>query len=306
MLKSFAGEKNLLKISVFVALFFAIFGVIWGSLVSSQIIFFDGLYSLVSVILSLLSLLVAQFIKKGDKMSFPYGKEMLEPVVIIIKYAVILLLCIITLITAIVSLLSGGQETSVGQALIFAFVNTIGCVGVFILLTKNKGESGFVQAEANQWKMDTLISGAVLIGFITALLISFTPFKYLVPYVDPVMVLIVVGYFLKTPIVEITKTFREVLEMSADQSIEAKIKKVITPIESKYQISESILRIAKVGNKLFIDIDFILGPQSKMVTIADQDKIREEIIQHTKDLVYKKWLTVSFTNDKKWAEKVFA
>ncbi|KHF41528.1 hypothetical protein LQ50_02070 [Halalkalibacter okhensis] len=269
-------------------------------------IFFDGLYSLVSVILSLLSLLVAQFIKKGDKMSFPYGKEMLEPVVIIIKYAVILLLCIITLITAIVSLLSGGQETSVGQALIFAFVNTIGCVGVFILLTKNKGESGFVQAEANQWKMDTLISGAVLIGFITALLISFTPFKYLVPYVDPVMVLIVVGYFLKTPIVEITKTFREVLEMSADQSIEAKIKKVITPIESKYQISESILRIAKVGNKLFIDIDFILGPQSKMVTIADQDKIREEIIQHTKDLVYKKWLTVSFTNDKKWAEKVFA
>ncbi|MDT8860789.1 cation transporter [Alkalihalobacillus sp. MEB130] len=306
MFKSFAGEKNLLKISVFVALFFAIFGVVWGSLVSSQIIFFDGLYSLVSVMLSLLSLLVAQFIKKNDRMRFPYGKEMLEPVVIIIKYGVIFLLCIITLITAIVSLLSGGQDTRVGPALIFAFVNTIGCVAVFILLNKNKDKSGFIKAEANQWKMDSLISGAVLFGFISAVLISYTPYEYLVPYVDPVMVLIVIGYFLKTPIVEMTKAFREVLEMSPDQSIEAKFKKVITPIEKKYQISESILRIAKVGNKLFIDIDFILGPQSKMVTIADQDKIREQIIQHTRDLVYKKWLTVSFTNDKKWAQKDLA
>lgn len=306
MFKSFSGEKNLLKISVFVALFLAIFGVIWGTLVSSQIIFFDGLYSFVSVMLSLLSLLVAQFIKKSDRMRFPYGKEMLEPVVIIIKYGVILLLCIITLITATLSLLSGGQETSVGWALIFAFVNTIGCVAVFILLNKNKGESGFIQAEANQWKMDTLISAAVLVGFITAVLISFTPFEYLVPYVDPVMVLIVVGYFLKTPIIEMAKAFRELLEMSPDQSIETKFKKAITPIESKYQINESILRIAKVGNKLFIDIDFILGPQSKRVTIADQDKIREQIIRHTGDLEYKKWLTVSFTNDRKWAQKDLA
>lgn len=306
MFKSFYGERSLLQISVFVALFMAIFGIVWGSLVSSQIIIFDGMYSLVSVMLSLLSLLVAQFIKKSDRMRFPYGKEMLEPVVILIKYAVILLICIVTLLTATVSLLTGGQETVVGQALIFAFVNTIGCAGVFILLIKSKKQSGFIQAEANQWKMDTLISSAVLIGFIAAVLISFTRYEYLVPYVDPVMVLLVVGFFLKVPIVEMTKAFREVLEMSPHQSIEAKFKKAITPIENKYLISESILRIAKVGNKLFIEIDFILGPQSKRVTIADQDKIREEIIQHTGDVVYNKWLTVSFTNDKKWAQKDFA
>ncbi|MDQ0257825.1 cation diffusion facilitator family transporter [Evansella vedderi] len=306
MFKSLASESKLLKISVLVALFFAILGVVWGKLVSSQLILFDGLYSLVSVMLSLLSLLVAQYIKKNDTKRFPYGKEMLEPVVIIIKYAVILILCIVTVITAIESLLSGGRETSVGQALIFAVVNTIGCVGVYFLLNKNKDRSGFIQAEANQWKMDTLISGAVLLGFFTAVIISFTSYQFLIPYVDPLMVLIVAGYFIKVPIVEITRAFREVLEMSPDQVIETNFKKVVNSIETRYQINESILRIAKVGNKLFIEIDFILNPQSKIVTIADQDKVREEIIQQTKGLVYKKWLTVSFTNDKRWAQKDLA
>lgn len=298
-----ASEKKLLKLSVFGALFFAILGIVWGTLISSYLIIFDGLYSFVSVMLSLLSLLVAQYISKSDSRRFPFGKEMLEPVVIIVKYAAILILCLLSVLAAIDAMLSGGREINVGHALIFAVVNTVGCAGVYFLLKKNKAKSGFIQAEANQWRMDTLLSTAVLVGFFFAVLLSFTPYQSVIPYVDPLMVLLVAGYFLKVPITEMSKAFREVLEMSPDQPIQTRFKEVTTSIEARYNIQESIVRIAKVGNKLFIEIDFILDEHSKSVTISEQDEIREEIFQHTKDVGYKKWLTVSFTNEKKWAEK---
>lgn len=297
------NEKKLLWISVIAALIFALVGIVWGIAISSQIILFDGAYSFISVLLSLTSLLVARYIQQSDAIRFPYGKEMLEPLVIIVKYSIILVLCIAAISAAIESLVSGGREVSIGHALVFAAISTLGCAAVYWMLNRHKKNSGFIRAEANQWKMDTLLSAAVLFGFAAAWVVSLTPYRYLMPYVDPLMVLLVVGYFLKTPIREIAKSFKEVLEMTPDRDIETEFKKAVQAIESRYQIPESIVRVAKVGNKLFIDVDFILGPQSKIVTTVDQDEVRAEITRNTSAVGYKKWLTVSFTHDAKWAKK---
>ncbi|WP_100399198.1 cation diffusion facilitator family transporter [Bacillus sp. FJAT-44742] len=296
----YALEKKLLKVSVYGAVMFAVTGIVLGYLISSQMIMFDGLYSLISVMLSLLSLFAAHFIQKRDTKKFPFGKEMLEPLVIIIKYAVMLFLCLVALITAVDALLSGGRETNVGFALLYSVLSTIACCGIFVYLKKQKQGSGFIQAEANQWRMDTILSAAVLIGFFIAALLSYTQFTFLTPYIDPLMVLISAGYFLKVPVVEITKALKEVLEMAPDQLIEKKCKAVIHSIQAHYQIEDSVLRMSKVGSKLFIEVDFILNEQSKVKTVAEQDLIREEINNRTNDLQYKKWLTVSFTNDRKW------
>jgi predicted Co/Zn/Cd cation transporter (cation efflux family) len=304
MLNTLALEKKLLTLSVIGALLFALIGIVWGIMSSSQMIFFDGVYSFISVILSMFSLLMAQFMTKSDIRRFPYGKEVLEPISIIVKYTAILILCIVAVISAIQAILSGGRDISLGFALLYSFLSTVGCWIVYVLLNKRKMLSGFIMAEANQWKMDTLLSAAVLLGFLIASLISHTSYSALIPYVDPLMVLLVMGYFLKVPIVEIIKALREVLDMAPAQFIQKKVKEVTDNIQNHYQIEESILRISKAGNMLYIEIDFVLNKESKIQTVADQDKIREEISEQTKSLNYKKWLTVSFTNNKKWASKI--
>ncbi|MCR6108477.1 cation transporter [Salipaludibacillus agaradhaerens] len=304
MLNTLALERKLLTLSVIGALVFALIGIVWGIMSSSQMIFFDGVYSFISVILSMFSLLMAQFMTKSDTRRFPYGKEVLEPISIIVKYTAILILCIIAVISAIQAILSGGREISLGFALLYSFMSTIGCWIVFVILNKRKMVSGFITAEANQWKMDTLLSAAVLLGFLIASLISRTSYSAFIPYVDPLMVLIVMGYFLKVPIVEMIKAFREVLDMAPAQFIQKNVKEATDNIQNHYQIEESILRISKAGNMLYIEIDFVLNKESKIKTVADQDKIREEISEQTKSLKYKKWLTVSFTHNKKWAGKI--
>ncbi len=59
-------------------------------LVGSIVIVFDGVYSLVSLLLTLLSLAASSYISKPSKSVFPFGKAVLEPIVIAIKAAVIL------------------------------------------------------------------------------------------------------------------------------------------------------------------------------------------------------------------------
>ncbi|WP_051314705.1 cation diffusion facilitator family transporter [Alteribacter aurantiacus] len=297
------AEKNILKVSVYGALVFALVAIVWGVLGNSQMILFDGLYSLISVALSFFSLLSASFIQKADYKRFPFGKEMLEPIVILSKYVVILLLCLYALSSALSDLLAGGRVVDPGMALIYAILATIGCYIVYVYLKKRKKKlnSGFVEAEANQWLMDCYLSFGVMLGFLVATLMTFTPFQSLIPYVDPLMVIIVAGYFVKVPLVSIKEQLREVLEMAPEPFIQEEIERVTYDLEKKYNFDETFIRVAKVGSKLFIEIDFIVDPKTWEPTVKEQDQIREELLVNIKDVSYTKWLTISFTSDRKWA-----
>lgn len=303
MENKFAKEHHLLKVSVYGALLFAIFAIVWGVFVHSKIILFDGVYSLISVGLSSISLVTAAYMQKQDFDRFPYGKEMIEPVIILGKFLVITILCLFSMFSGISTLLSGGQEVSAGSGLIYSFLATLGCYLFYFFLKKKKDsiESGLVEAEAQQWLMDTYLSLAVLMGFLLAYGMGFTQYDYLMPYMDPLMVVLVSGYFLKVPITNMGRQIKEVLDMKAEDKYMALCKKIVDGIESKYGFSESFLRVSKSGTKLFIEIDFVVAPGGWQPSLEDQDLIRQEIVDQMRPISLKKWLNVAFTMDRKWA-----
>lgn len=84
-----ATERGLIRASVVGAFLFAVVAVVWGVAINSQVILFDGLYSSVSVLLSLVSLLAASYVRQTDDLRFPFGKEVIEPLVVTLKYLAI-------------------------------------------------------------------------------------------------------------------------------------------------------------------------------------------------------------------------
>ncbi|UTR08623.1 cation transporter [Evansella sp. LMS18] len=296
-------EKGILTISVYSAVVFSVAGVLLGILSMSQMILFDGLYSFISVVLSLLSLGAAQYIRKNDFQRFPFGKEIIEPIVLIVKYTVILVLCSGAFISAAAALFTGGRETALGYALLYAVLSAGGCYIVYKFLNRKQQtiRSGFIKAEANQWKMDMYLSFAVLGGFIVTALASAAGFSFITPYMDPVMVLLVSGYFIKVPLTEIVKAFKEVLEMAPDKEIQQQISGTIKKVTAHHNFEESFLRVSKVGSKLYVEVDFVLQTESNVKTVEQQDQVREEIADGIKKINYDKWLSVSFTKDRKWA-----
>ena len=297
------NEKQLLRFSVYGALFFALLAIIWGVLENSKIILFDGIYSLISVGLSIISLVTASFMAKQDFDRFPYGKEMIQPIIILGKFLVITILCLFAFFSGLSTLLSGGQEVDAGSGLIYSLIATVGCYLVHLFLTRKQkaNGSGLVEAESQQWLMDTFLSFAVLGGFVLALGLGYTKWDYLTPYMDPLMVIVVSGYFLKVPITNMGLQIREVLDMKADTKYLDLCEQIVTDIEKEYNFQESFLRVSKSGPKLFIEIDFVVSPEGWQPTLAEQDNIREEILTKMKPISLKKWLNVAFTNDRKWA-----
>lgn len=296
-------ESYLLKISTLGTLFFAVLGIAWGWTVKSEMILFDGMYSLGGVILSLLALMGSIYINKKDYEKYPFGKKMIEPLIVIIKSLAIFIMCIYSLTGSIKDLINGGNEVQYGYALIYALISTLGC-GIAYFFLKKKGKainSSLVNIESSQWLMDTLLSMGVLVGFLIANIIKHTEFIWFNRYLDPLMVIICSSVFIKMPIKSFGDGLKELLEFKADDSITLEIDKLVEGIEREYNFKDTITRVSKTGNDLRIEIDFIYNEESNIKVLDEMDSLREKIFNSLSHINYEKWLNVSFTKDKKWA-----
>lgn len=297
------AESKMLRYSAIGGLFFAILGIAWGWAIQSEMIKFDGLYSLVSLGLALFAIIAANFINKKDFKKYPFGKYNLEPIIVIIKSIVLLVMCSISMISAIKQVFNGGNSVEEGFALSYALVSSIGCTGIYLYIRKlsKNLNSEIVKAESNQWLMDSMLSVAVLLGFLISILFKHMGFDYLSKYIDPGMVILSSSIFLKMPITSIMESFKELIYSSANDDINFDINNLVKEIEEEYRLEESVARVAKVGRELRIEIDFIVSNDSKIKSIDDMDKVREFIDKNTNHFDLKKWLNISFTKNKKWA-----
>lgn len=296
-------ENKILKLSVIGALFFALFGIEWGWAIKSDMIIFDGLYSFISVVLSMLSLYINNYMAKRDFEKFPFGKHILEPIVISIKSLIIAIMCSYSLIEAIKTLMNGGNSLEFGLALIYSIVSVLGCgiISFYMKEQEKKINSELIKAECTQWFMDTALSTAVLVGFIIAMVLAGTKLKSLNPYIDPFMTIVVSLVCIRIPIKTFIESFKEVICVKANDEINDDIYVLVKGIEEEYNFEESITRVSKVGRELRIEIDFVYNKDSKLKTLDQMDNVREEINDAIKHIDYNKWLNVSFTGNKKWA-----
>lgn len=266
-------------------------------------ILFDGIYSLASVGLSLLSVIGSNYMSKRDDEKYPFGKRMIEPVIIIIKSLAIFIMCIYSLSGALVDFLSGGNEVQYGFALVYAVISTVGC-GITYIFLRRKGkyiDSNLLLVEGNQWLMDTLLSLGVLVGFLLANILQYTELGWFNRYMDPLMVILCSTIFIRMPLKALMQGFKELFEFRADDNIALEIKGLVSSIEEAYNFEEAITRVSKSGRNLRIEIDFIYNDNSSIKILDDMDDLRETIFDSLKHIGYDKWLNVSFTKDKKWA-----
>ncbi|WMJ75527.1 cation transporter [Cytophagaceae bacterium ABcell3] len=129
-------EQILLKRSIVFASILSLAGIGFGIWLDSQIILFDGFFSIISVGLSALTFIMSIYIQRRDDAKFPFGKNMIEPVVIVFKFIMIGLLCIFSIFTAIRDLLAGGRALDLDLASLYSLLALAGCYGFYLYLRK--------------------------------------------------------------------------------------------------------------------------------------------------------------------------
>jgi cation diffusion facilitator family transporter len=304
-----AGERRLLLFSVWASAGFAVFSSLRGILSRSSMIVFDGLYSFVSIGLSGLAVLTLRFVRRGPDERFPWGREAAEPVVVIFKAATLGALCVYAGIEGVVDILHGGRQVEVGWAIGYAVIATAASLLVGLVLrrgTRSESSEGagkdLVRSEAAEWLGDALLSVGVLVGFVVALLLTSNGQADLAAYVDPAMVVLVSAAFLVVPLRLVIAGMREVMSMSPPEDIQSQLEAVVDDVAQRYELQESFVRAAKVGGRMDIEVDYVVGPGSRVVTVVDCDAVRSDLHERLADLGYEKSLVVAFTTDRRWAE----
>ena len=155
---------------------------------------------------------------KRDFEKFPFGKHILEPIVISIKSLIIAIMCLYSLIEAVKTIANGGNNLEFGMALIYSVVSVVGCGFItFYMKAKEKAlSSELIKAEYSQWFMDTALSTAVLVAFIVAIILSKTRLNFLNPYIDPAMTVMVSLLCIRIPVKSFINSFKEVICVNAN------------------------------------------------------------------------------------------
>ncbi len=264
------SESRVLLFSSALAGAFAIGGLAVGLLLGSIVIAFDGLYSLVSLLLTLLSLAAAKYIHAPRDEHFPKGRAVLEPIVIAIKGATILGVVSFSIVSSINALFNGGVELNIGVASAFGIINIAGCAFAWwqICRMSRKQHSGLIEAEAKQWQMDTLLSVAVTAGFFSAWGLLKLGYSEAAMYADPVMMLLIAGYFIKVPLEMVVDSVRELLQMAPKKELVNKVEQSVDKLCDNAEVEQTVeLRsVVKVGHELRVDLDVIPDANKPLAT----------------------------------------
>ncbi|MCH8498868.1 MAG: cation transporter [Marinobacter sp.] len=303
MPRALTEEDKLIAISALMSLFFAVGGIAIGWWLKSSIIIFDGIYSLISLGLSLLSLVAGRYVRLRDDAKFPFGKSIIQPITLVFKYLTIFLLCTLSIIDGIQTLLAGGRELNYLSALIYSGIVTLLCLGAYrFLVARTKPEhSELLVAEHREWLLDTGLSLMLTVGFALALTLAWFGFRDMALYIDPIMLIIAATYFLRIPVTGLLSSGREVVGLKVADELEDEIRSYVDDIVRARGFRSHFLRIQKVGTTVYLEVDFVVKDPGNALTIVEQDRIRAELFAKIRHHPYRWWYTVSFTADEQWA-----
>ncbi|WP_105901217.1 cation diffusion facilitator family transporter [Vibrio gangliei] len=288
-------ENRVLTLSALLASMFAGGGLVVGLLVGSLVIMFDGVYSLVSLLLTLLSLTAARYIRKPSDNQFTFGRALFQPAVIAIKGAVILLIVAYSLYSAIGSLFTGGREVDASIATAFGAINVLGCglAWWYMASLNKKRSSGLIDAEVKQWQMDTLLSVAVTASFVVAWLMTLTPAAKYAVYADPLMMLAMSFYFIKVPLDMLRSALREIFLMAPSKEICHSVDQSVVAAGKESDQEIELAGVAKVGQELWIDVDILPDNNCEEILIEDIEQTRQTIEKRLSKLPLKLQITVN-------------
>ncbi|GAB3111631.1 cation diffusion facilitator family transporter [Aestuariicella hydrocarbonica] len=298
-------EQRAIKCSVFGAAVFATIGVSYGLYTHSQSILFDGIYSSISFVMSMLTLWVSKLVVRPDDERFQFGYTHLEPLLNVIKAIIITATCVYALTEAVSTLLSGGRQIVLTSALTYAGIATVGCFsfgGIIYYYAKKTG-SKLAAVDATDWLFDGMLSTGILLGFSVALMMQDGPYGYLVKYLDPLMVIVLVMLFLPIPFRIFKNNLREVLYLAPEQKLQQQVRAGVQEALQEVGLQTSHVRMAKSGRELNLSVYVLVDTNYNVDGIEQLDKIRARIANKLAPLKPQAgglWLDIMFTADKHW------
>ena len=144
------------------------------------------------------------------------------------------------------------------------------------------------------------MSSGVAVTFIFAYLLHDSSYAGWVPYIDPLLVVVMVVLILPAPLRTLRENLREVLMQAPSPDIQAEIRERIEHAVKLAEGEEIYIRMLPVGRFLYLQAHLLLHADVPLRGIAECDALRERIHESIADLHPQLIIDVIFTADRRW------
>ena len=296
------AEQRILKLSIGVTIVLALFGLAFGLVSGSLSIVFDGVFSVIDAAMSGLALFVSRLVtRQTENRRFQFGFWHIEPMVLAFNGGTLMLLCFYAFVNAIGSFLAGGRQLAFDWAMAYAVMVSAGCFGMYFYQRRANRRIGsdFVQLDAQSWLMSALITSALLVAFLAAIMAKGTRFDPWLPYVDPVVLAVLSLCLVFVPVRTVRRALTEIL-LITPPDLDEHVRSVMKRVVEEYRFLSFTSYVAKVGRAQFIEIHIAVNPKWPVDSVATADAVRREIAEALGGEGPDRWLTIDFTADPHW------
>jgi predicted Co/Zn/Cd cation transporter (cation efflux family) len=276
----------------------------WGLAIESDVVILNGVFSLVSLIGSVLYLTAARLVTRPADRRFQYGYAHVEPMVNSVNGMLVLVICLYAFINGVEGLRAGGSAVDVVSVIWFGVVTGVICaaVGTYELRMARRTGSQLLRNDAREWLIDAAFSLVTLVGF-AALFVLEDPWRSAwARYADSALVAVLALLFMPIPLGVVVGNVRELLHMSSDDdAITVRVEAAMRAIREEHDIRSHTTHVAKIGRSHLVEVNIVVGPRFGLQTVPEQDGLRQRIWSAVERPVDAAWLTINFTADPRWA-----
>jgi len=269
--------------------------VVWGLAANSQVILFDGVYTLLGMSLTGLSIAAARVSRRPPSARYPFGLEAVVPLAVGAQGLALLGVIAYAALEAVRVLLAGGAEVAAAAVAGYGAFTAILSLAVHRWMRAADPTSDLLDAEAQSWWAGMLLSAVVLVGALLALGLRWAGLEGAERYVDPVLVLVASVILLPVPVGMIRDTAVEILEGTPAPGIMEPVARAVAEVQAELGPPDPILRVTKLGRKLYVEADFVVP--DGVWDIAGEDRVRRAVDRRLAALPYDVWLNVGLTTD---------
>lgn len=291
-------EQRALAVSIVIAMTMGVVAVAWGIVSESRVILFDGVYMLLGIVLSGLSLLAAVAADSAPTPAFPFGKTAAVPMAIGLQGAALVGTILYAVVDAVTLIRGGGADVAPGAVLTYGVLTALVSLWVSFHLPR-LSDQDLVRAEAAQWRAGALLSAVIAAGGGAALLLEGTAWSAVVPYADPVLVLVACATIAPVPYGLLRTAGRELLEAAPPAEVQAAISEAVDQARVEFGLPAPTVAATKVGGRLYLEVVFVVD---RTWQVSEEDAVRHALIDQLAPLGFDLWANVELTTDAALAE----
>lgn len=300
--KTIRTERKVLLVSAAGNMVIGIVGILFAIFSRSQAILLDGLFNLTYFASGLFTLKVAKMVLKGDDERFPMGYAFFEPLINGIKGVLVLGVSIMALTGAVQALLTGGRSIAAGAAIAYGIFASATCWWLAAVTHRGAQRSGspLALADAENWLVNGAISSAVLLAFVSILFIKQTSLSYLIPYIDPSLVLIAVLISISVPVRMAWKALMELLNRAPSPQIVQEVDKILSKGTAGLPVQSLFVRVIQPGRTRMVLAHVVLPVEFQVDGLPVLDAVRAETLEKLRAAHLATELDMVFTADPDW------